>query len=419
MKQELSERLLASLKKNKPDSGRLEVSDTKRPGLRFRMSSSGRASWLFEKRVKGGQKRRHTLGTWPAVGLSEAREIALEIEAEATKGIDRVAIAEAEATERKRIEASTFTVLQVLDIYTEMHLSNLKRGNERRRQLNLALDSRYSDQISSLKRAEMQAVIDNIGLSGRVVFANRIKAALSAFTKWSWQRGYSDGDEGAGLRRAGKERARERAPSVEEVRAIYQATFDIGPLWGPVFRLLILTGQRRSEILNLKWSEIDLSAATITKPGSQTKNGKPHKTHLSPPALAELKALSGVGVRRQKSDLVFTTTDITPVSGVTKAKRRLDDLLGEDFEPWRLHDLRTSFATAMVEAGVPENVADRVLNHSAVGSAPSAVARVYNRAEMLDQRARALDCWAQITVSQCVEVDQQADKLIKLRGQVK
>ncbi|MEP3638909.1 MAG: Arm DNA-binding domain-containing protein, partial [Paracoccaceae bacterium] len=92
MKKELSDRFLKSLKA--PESGRLEVSDTKRPGLRFRLSASGKATWMFEKRVKGGQKRKHTFGSWPfPVGLSEARAMALEIEAEAAKGIDRVLIA--------------------------------------------------------------------------------------------------------------------------------------------------------------------------------------------------------------------------------------------------------------------------------------------------------------------------------------
>lgn len=392
MKQELTERDLVGLKKNKPESGRLEVSDTKRPGLRFRMSSTGRASWLFEKRVKNGPKRRHTLGTWPAVGLAEARSLALEIEAEAAKGIDRVAIAEAKEAERNRIEATTFSVQQVLDAYSDLHLSKLRRGDERRRQLNAALQNHLGAAIAELSRTGMQAAIDAKAQEGRVVFANRIKAALSAFTKWAWQRGYVDQDQGAGLLKAGPEKARERAPTVEEVQAIYQASFELGPLWGPVFRLLILTGQRRGEILSLEWKQIDLDAATMTKPGSQTKNGKPHITHLSEPAIAELQALE------QKSGLVFTTTGITPISGVTKAKRRLDELLGDNFEHWRIHDLRTALATALASAGIAESVVDRILNHSAVGSAPSAVARVYIRADMLEQRARALDLWGQMVL---------------------
>jgi integrase len=180
----------------------------------------------------------------------------------------------------------------------------------------------------------------------------------------------------------------------------------MGPLWGPFLRLLILTAQRRSEVLGLEWSEIDFERAQITKPGSKTKNGKEHVTHLCAPALEELRQLKTSLEEQGKpvSGLIFTTTGNTPVSGVSKAKARLDKLLGYGVEPWRLHDIRTSFSTAMAEAGVPESVADRVLNHSAVGSAPSAVARVYNKAEMLPQRAAALDRWAGLVVKQSSDI---------------
>ena len=59
-----------------------------------------------------------------------------------------------------------------------------------------------------------------------------------------------------------------------------------------------------------------------------------------------------------------------------------------------MHDLRTAMATALCDAGVPESVADRILNHAAMGSAPSAVARIYQRSDLLRERAQALDAWA-------------------------
>jgi len=173
----------------------------------------------------------------------------------------------------------------------------------------------------------------------------------------------------------------------------------MGDLWGPMFRLLLLTAQRRGEILNLRRSEIEIERARIVKPGSLTKNGKAHITHLSDPALNEIKAQCDCLPDDQPTDLLFTTTGRTPVSGVSKAKARLDGFLCEGFEPWRLHDIRTAFATAMADAGIPETVADRVLNHSASGSAPSAVARVYNQAELLPQRADALNRWAQMVTA--------------------
>ena len=182
--------------------------------------------------------------------------------------------------------------------------------------------------------------------------------------------------------------------SLDEVRTLWRATFSMGDLWGPFLRILILTGQRRGDAAGAHWSEIYMEARRWTLPAERTKNGKPHIVHLSDPALAEFNALQG----RTNGDLIFSTTGETPVSGFGKMKARIDNLV--DVEDWRLHDLRTAFASALCDAGEPENVVDRVLNHAALGSAPSAVARVYNRAELLPQRARVLDRWAEMVTSE-------------------
>lgn len=395
--EDLSDRFLKSLKP--PNDGRLEVSDTRRPGLRFRLSSSGKATWMFEKRVKGGPKRKHTFGTWPEpISLSMARAMALEIEAEAVRGIDRVAIARASKLKEEVAKSAALSVRDVLETYNALHLVSLRRGAERKRQLEQALGSVLASPVGALTKLDLQKPIDEKMKAGHKVFANRIRAALMAFTRWAWERGHLDADVGASLPKAAKEVERERVPSIEEVRAIWNASLEMGGIWGPFLRLLILTAQRRGEVLSLEWSEVDLDRAQIVKPGSKTKNGKEHVTHLSAPAVEELQNMRQMLVEKNIAveGLVFTTTGKTPISGVSKAKKRLDDLLNDKMEPWRLHDLRTSFSTAMAETGVPESVADRVLNHSAVGSAPSAVARVYNKAEMLPQRAAALDRWAEM-----------------------
>ena len=84
VKRELNDRYLRSLKP--PDAGRLEVSDTKRKGLRFRLSASGKAVWMYEKRIKGGKKRKHTFGGWPTVSLSNASLRALMVRLELPDG---------------------------------------------------------------------------------------------------------------------------------------------------------------------------------------------------------------------------------------------------------------------------------------------------------------------------------------------
>lgn len=389
MKVELSEKFLASLQR--PETGRLEVSDAKRPGLRFRLSKD-KAVWMYEKRIKGGRKRKHTLGTWPTpVSLADARRQALILEAEAAQGVDRIAEAEETRLAEVAARASMVSVRQVIGTYDRLHLANLRTREERLRQLHQSLEPHLDRSMQDLTKQDLQAAVDAKAGEGRKAYANRIRAALMAFSKWSWERGYMSENVAASIPRATKETARERVLSVQEVQAIWKATFEMGAIWGPVLRLMLLTCQRRGEILHLKWSQIDLDAMRMAVPGSRTKNKKLHITHLSKPAMQELQQLAET---RNASDWVFSTTGNTPVSGIGKAKLRLDKILGSEFEPWRLHDIRTAFATAMAESGVPETIADRVLNHTASGSAPSAVARVYNRAEQLPQRAAALERWA-------------------------
>lgn len=256
--------------------------------------------------------------------------------------------------------------------------------------------------VSQLQHNHMQKRIDAKAAEGKITAGNRLKAAFSTFSKRLYQQGYTDTDLSARLVKAGKETPRDVVLSVEEVRDIWRAIDSLsGPFVG-AFRLLILTGQRVSEITGLRWSEIDLDARTITKAGSQTKNGKAHVTHLSGAAIAALP-------ERGNSDLVFTTNGKTPISGRSQAKARLDELLPAGFKHWTLHDLKTALATALAGAGHSEGVVDRILNHSASGSAPSQVARVYNQAAFLPERARALDAWAAMVTG-------EAAKVVKLHG---
>ena len=151
----------------------------------------------------------------------------------------------------------------------------------------------------------------------------------------------------------------------------------------------------------MRWDEI--AGARWSIPGPRTKNRRPHIVHLSAPALAELEVLRADA--DGQTALVFTTTGTTTVSGFGMMKRRLDNLSG--IAGWRLHDLRTAFASHSAEAGIPEGVVDRVLNHAASASSVSAVARVYQRSELLPQRAQALDQWAAMVIG---AVDEHEDR---------
>ena len=155
--------------------------------------------------------------------------------------------------------------------------------------------------------------------------------------------------------------------------------------FGPLFRILILTGQRLNEVAGATWPEIDLKAQKWELPRDRSKNKASHIVHLSDPVLDELNALAGPA----QHALVFTTTSTTPVSGFSKAKASLDRISG--VSNWRLHDLRRTFATIATEEFEPV-VVDRVLNN--VNGSVKSIAAVYQKGQYLEKRKTVLNVWA-------------------------
>jgi integrase len=141
-------------------------------------------------------------------------------------------------------------------------------------------------------------------------------------------------------------------------------------------------GQRREEVAQLKWDELDEKARTWTIPGARTKNKKAHIVHLSEPAWKVIQACSG-------GSYVFGTERGKRFQRFGREKRALDEICG--VIGWRRHDLRRTVVSGMARLGIPPHVADKILNHQ--GGTISGVAAVYQRHEFLAERKQALDCW--------------------------
>ena len=154
------------------------------------------------------------------------------------------------------------------------------------------------------------------------------------------------------------------------------------PPYGLIVEFLALTGQRREEVAQLKWDELDEKTRTWTIPGSRTKNKKAHIVHLSEPAWKVIEACSG-------EPYVFGTARGKRFQRFGKEKRAIDKLCG--ITGWRLHDLRRTIVSGMARLGIPPHVADKILNHQA--GTISGVAAVYQRHDFLAERKEALDRW--------------------------
>jgi integrase len=167
--------------------------------------------------------------------------------------------------------------------------------------------------------------------------------------------------------------------------------------YGRIVHLLVVTGQRRREIGDLAWPEIDREKRQIELPAERVKNGRPHLVPLSDEAL---RILAGVKQRKDR-DLVFGRGG-GGFSGWSKAKAELDQRIAaarkkagikKPMAPWVLHDLRRSFVTHLNENRLAApHVIEAIVNH--VSGHLAGVAGTYNKALYLDERRGALEAWA-------------------------
>ena len=247
-----------------------------------------------------------------------------------------------------------------------------------------------SRDIRLIRRRDVLDVLDSVVERGSPVLANRLLARLKHFFKWTVERGILEASPVLGLRPPSPESPRDRVLTDHELRAVWKAAEDIGYPFGAAIQLLILTGQRRSEVLEAEWSEIDLPGRLWTVPRERSKTDSAHLVPLSDAAADLLSELPRVGTQ-----LVFTTNGTAPFSGVSKAfeclNLRVAEHLGCPIPQWRPHDLRRTFASGCARLGIPVHVIERALNHTS--GTFGGIVGVYQRHDYAEERRRAMDAW--------------------------
>jgi integrase len=148
------------------------------------------------------------------------------------------------------------------------------------------------------------------------------------------------------------------------------------------YRLALLTAARRSELLDMPWTELDLDSGWWVLPADRTKAGKTHRIPLGPTALNLLRALQ---VDRD-SPFVFSGRYGRPVVNPQKWNERLRK--NAQLENFRLHDLRRTTASKLTEIGVPRLVVSKLLNHAEGG-----ITAIYDRHSYDQEKREALIKW--------------------------
>ena len=386
MAKALTAKTLASLR---PTDARQEVPDGLIRGLFFVLQPTGKASWAVRYRHQR-QTRKLTLGTYPAIDLKAARELASRALVNVAGGADPAAekqTAKVAARDRDLVED---VVTRFIDRYAKVNAP--RSWGEVQRCLERDVVATWKGRVlADITRKDVHALLDGVADRGSPVMANRMLAYLRKLCTWAVERDIIPSSPCQGVSPPSIERSRDRVLSDDELRRVWLACDAIGWPFSPLFRLLILTGARRDEVGSIRWSELDLKAKTWTLPKERAKNGVEHVVPLSAPALAMIEALPRI---EGKAGYVFTTSGETAVSGFSRAKNRVDAAMaaeGSALPPWTLHDLRRSFASGCAALGINLPVIEKLLNH--VSGSFGGVAGVYQRHSFAEEKRAAMDIW--------------------------
>jgi integrase len=253
----------------------------------------------------------------------------------------------------------------------------------------------FGDRIAdTITRAEITRFIDEIARTSPVM-ARNVLAHLSSFYGWALPR--LDSLPGNPCRDAGRPpapKSRDRVLSDTELGILWNVLDDEPAPFGPAIKLLILTGQRRSEVFDADRSEFDQKARLWTIPRERAKNGVAHLVPLSDEALTIIENLPA----RDDSDKLFPArgNGENGPSGFSKTIARIRAALEKEAERpvprWTLHDLRRTLATGLQRLGVRLEVTEAVLNH--ISGSRAGIVSVYQRHDYLNEKREALAAWA-------------------------
>jgi integrase len=416
----------ASLLKLKADPAkRREIPDGILAGLYFVIQPTGRKSWAVRYRAAGTPKKLTLGNSLFANDPDAAGEELTRMRREAASVLERVRrgedpgadkqIAKRESKDEDSINRDRFRT--IAERYLKEYASKRRNYPEKARLLGLNLKGEVNGQravglwgekrIQDITRRDIREHLEKLAQTAPIG-ANRTFAELRKFFNWTVGKDILPASPMTDLQPPSEENdsrnrvliRRKEVPgsSDNELRWLWQAceAYDEaagrGP-FGPFLQLLTLTGQRRTEVSDMTWGEIDMDAAEWVIPAARSKNGEPHVVPLSEQAMAILRSLPRI---KGKAGYVFTTDGEHPVSGFSRMKQRIDKLMGAsagevEIPDWTLHDIRRTVAAGMQRIGVKMEVTEKVLNHKS-GSFRG-IAGIYQVHDYADEKRTALEAW--------------------------
>jgi integrase len=420
----------AAVERFKPTGKRRWIRDGGATSLFLVIQASGHKSWAMRFRRPDGKPGKLVLGPVdlsgreitgePEIGmplsLVGARQLAARIHRDRARGADVIADHKARRHRRRaeikdRADSAFGTLMRR---FVEEH-ARLKTRQWRSTAIRLGLHypfdggdpietrgglaERWADKpVRSIDGHDIHAVIDeahrsavpgvtphNPGLSE--ARARGLHAALSSLFGWLVRHRWIDSNPCTNVWKPPPSKPRDRTLSSDEIRELWKACDAVPPAYGAAVKLLLLLGARLTEVSGMERGELSADGGVWVIPGSRAKNHKSCALPLPPLARETIASVPRISDR-----FVFSLNGHGPITGWSGAKHALDAAMGRDVPAWRLHDLRRTAVTGMVELGVRVDVVELVVNH--ISGVRAGVAGVYNKSELMPERREALRRWA-------------------------
>jgi integrase len=383
-----TDKQLAALKAT---GARYSVTDALVPGLVVRVGKGGKKSYALFKRKPGGRNPVHmTLGVVGAITLADARAKARRWIEQINSGVDPRA--EEERCARAEAAAARNSFAAVAEDFITEKLPSERKGKEVEQDIRRELIPDWGRRpITEITPLDVRTVIKAIKNRGAPYAAHNLLVTARRLFSWAIDQ-HVYGLESSPCDRLkpkaiiGKKLTRDRVLSDDEIRALWRASGELGYPWAPLYRMLLLTGQRRGEVADASWSEIDLEQRLWVIPAARMKMAAGHSVPLAPDVVALLKQLP----RGQRGDFAFSFTGgKTPVNSFGVSKSRLDALIGGEVT-WTVHDIRRTVRTRLSSiAGISDLVRELVIAHAKPG-----LHKTYDLHKYDDEKRVALESWA-------------------------
>lgn len=331
----------------------IEYSDTEVAGLRLVVNRLGRKSWLL-RYTHAGAKRAMKLGEYPGIDIGAAQQTAIETRTLLTKGVDPQA-------QRAQVQQDRLSTLQ--DFFERDYLpyaSAAKRSvrDDIGRWKHHLQPVFGAVPLNELKTQDIQRLHDQKRLERCPATANRILALLKRALNLAVLWGKLEKNPVRGVKMHQENNQRHRYLAGEELRRFLAALDEeANRTAAALFKFLLATGARRTEALTAQWCDVDLGQRQWRLPTS--KNGQSRFVQLNDTALTVLVQQMAVG----RGDWVFPARGGRPghLGDPKKAFARV--LRKAGILEFRLHDLRHSYASMVVQSGLSLQVAQSLLGH--------------------------------------------------------